>query len=282
MFRLMEGSVECASFCGATPVVLGETLYVVGGFFRGKAIPRVLLFSPQTHSWSQGVPLGTPRAYCKAGAAGGKLFVVGGVHRGGGGLQPLVSGEVFDPVRGEWAALPDMTFKTAPVRHLRIPFVERVGAVVERARMGGKQALPAAFLAGVLLPTATGLAVLPNSRLAVTQSLYHWPFFIDIGGEIFDPEAQSWEGMPQGMSEGWPLKQGGSKLSAVVCGRVFSLQPDGDAAGARLLAYTAASDSWQRCALQPLPLELHNAELTFLLASLNNALTIIFKVGGGK
>ena len=84
MFRLMEGSVECASFCGATPVVLGDTLYVVGGFFRGQPIPRVLLFSPQTHTWSQGVPMATPRAYCKAGAAGGKLFVVGGVHRGGG------------------------------------------------------------------------------------------------------------------------------------------------------------------------------------------------------
>ena len=151
-----------------------------------------------------------------------------------------------------------------------------------RGWVGGKQALPAAFLAGVLLPTATGLAVLPNSRLAVTQSLYHWPFFIDIGGEIFDPEAQSWEGMPRGMSEGWPVKQGGSKLSAVVGGRVFSLQPDGDAAGARLLAYAAASDTWQRCALQALPLELHDADLTFLLASLNNALTIVFKVGGGR
>ena len=61
----------------------------------------------------------SPRAYCKAGAAGGRLFVVGGVHRGGGSLQPLVSGEVFDPEKGEkgeWGPIPDMTFKTAPVR----------------------------------------------------------------------------------------------------------------------------------------------------------------------
>ena len=146
-------------------------------------------------------------------------------------------------------------------------------------RDGGAQALPAAFLAGVLLPTATGLAVLPDNRLAVTQSLYHWPFFIDIGGEIFEPDTQSWEGMPQGMSEGWPVKQGGSKLSAVVGGRVHSLQPDGDAAGARVVAYTTSSDSWQQCALQALPLELHDAELTFLLATLNDTLTIVFKVG---
>ncbi|KAF0928359.1 hypothetical protein E2562_003179 [Oryza meyeriana var. granulata] len=141
----------------------------------------------------------TGRAFCKASLLNNKLYVVGGVSKGKSGLAPLQSAEVFDPRTGVWAEVPDMPFSKA-------------------------QALPTAFLAELLKPIATGMTSY-GGKLYVPQSLYSWPFFVDVGGEIFDPETNSWAEMPVGMGEGWPARQAGTKLSAVIDGDLYALEP---------------------------------------------------------
>ena len=71
------------------------------------------------------------RAYCKTSILNNKLYVVGGVSRGRGGLT-LQSAEVFDLHTGSWTQVPSM--------------------LCSRAQM-----LPNAFLADMLKPIAIGM-----------------------------------------------------------------------------------------------------------------------------
>eukprot|EP00271_Cylindrocystis_brebissonii_P006330 TRINITY_DN19065_c0_g1_i1.p1 TRINITY_DN19065_c0_g1~~TRINITY_DN19065_c0_g1_i1.p1 ORF type:complete len:492 (-),score=67.81 TRINITY_DN19065_c0_g1_i1:477-1952(-) len=249
----VNGAVRDVPFCGCTPASINGSLYVIGGFAGGQALKRVLRYSPSVNRWEEAAPLGLARAFCMAGTLDGKIYVVGGVAREGANVEPLPSGEVLDPAVGEWQPLPRMPFSKSPT-------------------------LPASVLSDSLRPTATGLAVV-NHRICVTQSLYHWPFFVDIGGEIYDPTTKTWTEMPQGMGEGWPVKQGGTKVSAVVGERLYGLDPHGlnSGTGGLLRSYDPAMDAWRREALPPLRLEASVAEAPYLLASLNGRLYVMMK-----
>ncbi|KAI5077314.1 hypothetical protein GOP47_0007138 [Adiantum capillus-veneris] len=119
--------------------------------------------------------MGTPRAYCKTALLHDKLYAVGGVNRGHAGLTPLQSAEVYEPTANTWTPIRSMPFTKA-------------------------QVLPTAFLADMLKPIATGMASY-KGKLFVPQSLYSWPFFVDVGGEVFDPVSETWSEMPRGCSE---------------------------------------------------------------------------------
>lgn len=247
---LPNNPLEALPFCGCSAASLNGTLYVIGGFIQEKAISRVLQYDPHLRLWSEGPPLEVPRGYCKTGVIDGKLYCVGGVCMEKGGIEPLASVEVLDPTVGSWRRLADMKFSRAPP-------------------------LPAAFLEEVLRPTATGLAVL-DGCLCVTQSLYHWPFFIDIGGEIYDPKTDAWTEMPQGMGEGWPVRQGGSKMCAVMGNKVYGLDPSGSR-GALVRSYDKEMDAWTRLALAPLQLGGGGEEAPFLLACVRGKLYALVK-----
>jgi hypothetical protein len=98
------------------------------------------------------------------------------------------------------------------------------------------QVLPTAFLADMLKPIATGLTSYMG-RLCVPQSLYSWPFFVDVGGEIYDPETNSWVEMPNGMGEGWPARQAGTKLSVVVDGELYAFDPSSSLDSGKIKVY---------------------------------------------
>ncbi|KAI9103676.1 hypothetical protein K1719_023299 [Acacia pycnantha] len=106
----------------------------------------VCRYDPVKNSWSEASPMSVGRAYCKTGILNDKLYVVGGVTRGPGGLSPLPSAEVYDPHTGVWSELPSMPFAKA-------------------------QVLPTAFLADLLKPIATGMTSY-KGKLFVPQS---WP-----------------------------------------------------------------------------------------------------------
>ncbi|KAF9620440.1 hypothetical protein IFM89_012617 [Coptis chinensis] len=84
------------------------------------------------------------------------------------------------------------------------------------------QLLPTAFLADMFKPIATGMTMY-RGRFCVPQSLYSWPFFVDVGGEVYDPEPNTWLEMPSGMGDGWPARQAGTKLSVVVEEELYAL-----------------------------------------------------------
>ncbi|CAA0822029.1 F-box/kelch-repeat protein [Striga hermonthica] len=236
-------------FCGCSIGAVAGCLYVIGGFCRSSAVKSVWRYEPVTNSWAEVAPMSVERAYCKTGVLNGKLYVVGGVTRGRGGLLPLQSAEAYDPCKGLWAEVPSMPFSKA-------------------------QILPTAFLADLLKPIATGMTSY-RGKLYVPQSLYCWPFFVDVGGEVYDPESGSWAEMPAGMGEGWPAKQAGTKLSAVVEGELYALDPSSSLDSAQIKVYDNEEDSWKVIEGEVPVRDLADSESPYLLAGFLGKLHVI-------
>lgn len=238
-------------FCGSAIGTVDGCLYVLGGFSRASALTSVWRYDPVQNGWSEVSPMSIGRAYCKTGVLNNKLYVVGGVTRGRGGLIPLQSAEVFDPRTGVWSQIPSMPFAKA-------------------------QVLPTAFLADLLKPIATGMTSY-KGKLFVPQSLYYWPFFVDVGGEVYDPETNSWFEMPVGMGEGWPARQAGTKLGAIVDEELYALDPSSSADIATIKVYDYQCDSWKVVSTDVPIHDFAEAESPYLLASFLGKLHVITK-----
>ncbi|GJY11141.1 F-box/kelch-repeat protein [Tanacetum coccineum] len=241
-------------FCGCAIGAVDGCIYVLGGFSKASAMSTVWKYDPVLNSWSEVNPMSVGRAYSKTGVLNNKLFVVGGVSRGRGGLTPLQSAEVFDPQTGLWSEVPSMPFSKA-------------------------QVLPTAFLADLLKPIATGLTSY-RGKLYVPQSLYCWPFFVDVGGEVYDPETNAWVDMPTGMGEGWPAKQAGTKLSVIVNGDLYALDPSSSLESAKIKVYDYQDDTWKVVEGGDVPIrDFAESESPYLLAGLLGKLHVITKDG---
>lgn len=247
-----KDAVDKSPFCGCAAGSVGGCLYVLGGFSKASAMRSVWLFDPRVNVWKEAAAMGTPRAYCKTALLHDKLYAVGGVNRGHAGLTPLQSAEVYEPSANTWTPIPSMPFAKA-------------------------QVLPTAFLADMLKPIATGMASY-KGKLYVPQSLYSWPFFVDVGGEVFDPVAESWAEMPRGMGEGWPAKQAGTKLSVVVDGSLYALDPTSSLDGSKIKVYDNEADTWKVVLRKvPILLDLSDSESPYLLAGIRSMLHVITK-----
>ncbi|KAL1534317.1 F-box/kelch-repeat protein-like protein [Salvia divinorum] len=240
-----------APFCGCAIGAVGGRLYAMGGFCRASAMRSVWQYDPVVNAWTQAAPMSTGRAYCKTDVLNNKLYVVGGVTRAQGGLTPLQSAEVFDPCSGTWSDMPSMPFSKA-------------------------QVLPTAFLSDLLKPIATGMTSY-KGKLYVPQSLYCWPFFVDVGGEVFDPEADSWVEMPAGMGDGWPAKQAGTKLSVIVDGDLYALDPSTSLDSARIKVYNEQGDAWTTIDGDVPIADLADSDSPYLLASFLGKLHVVTK-----
>lgn len=204
-------------FRGCSIGAVGGCIYALGGFSRASAMKYVWRYDPVKNSWTEATPMSVGRAYCKTGILNDKLYVVGGVSRDRGGLIPLQSAEVYDPHIGTWSQLPSMPFAEA-------------------------QLLPVDLLADFLKPIATGLTSY-RGRLLVPQSLYCRPVFFDNGGEVYDPDTNSWFGMPNGMGEGWPARHAGTKLSVAVNNDLYALDPSNSLDSAKIKVYDVEGDT---------------------------------------
>ncbi|CAJ2644323.1 F-box/kelch-repeat protein at1g22040-like protein [Trifolium pratense] len=238
-------------FCGCAIGAVGGCLYVLGGFSKASTMRCVWRFDPIQNTWTKVTSMSTGRAYCKTGILNNKLYVVGGVSQGPAGLLPLQSAEVFDPSTGAWSEMPSMPFSRA-------------------------QVLPSTFLADMLKPIATGLTSYMG-RLCVPQSLYSWPFFVDVGGEIYDPETNSWIEMPIGMGEGWPARQAGTKLSVVVDNELYAFDPSNTMDSGRIKVYDQGEDVW-KVVIGKVPIYgSDDSESPYLLAGFHGKLHVITK-----
>ncbi|KAJ4701282.1 F-box/kelch-repeat protein [Melia azedarach] len=238
-------------FCGCAIGAVDGCLYVLGGFSRSSTMRCVWRYDPIVNAWSEVTSMSVGRAYCKTGILNNKLYVVGGVSRGRGGLTPLQSAEVFDPCTGTWSQVPSMPFSKA-------------------------QVLPNAFFADMLKPIATGMTSYMG-RLFVPQSLYSWPFFVDVGGEIYDPNTNSWAEMPNGMGDGWPARQAGTKLSVVVDGELYAFDPSSSLDSGKIKVYDRKEDAW-KVVIRKVPVrDLTDSESPYLLAGFHGKLHVITK-----
>lgn len=244
-------SIDRIPFCGCAVGTVDGCLYVLGGFSRALAVSCVWRYDPIVNLWQEMNSMSTARAFCKTSFLNEKLYVVGGVSRGRGGLTPLQSAEVFDPRTGSWSEIPSMPFSAS-------------------------QLLPTVFLAEMLKPIATGMTSY-KGRLCVPQSLYSWPFFVEVGGEVYDPETNSWVNMPAGMGEGWPTKQAGTKLSAVVNGELYALDPSSSLDNGKIKMYNHLEDAW-KVVIDRVPVrDFTNSESPYLLAGFLGKLHVITK-----
>ena len=247
----MRDTLGRIPFCGSAIGSVDGCLYVLGGFSRASVLTCVWRYDPVQNRWTEVSPMSIGRAYCKTSVLNNKLYVVGGVTRDRGGLIPLQSAEVFDPLTGVWSQIPSMPFAKA-------------------------QVLPTAFLTDLLKPIATGMTSY-KGKLFVPQSLYYWPFFVDVGGEVYDPETNSWFEMPVGMGEGWPARQAGTKLSAIVNNELYALDPSSSTDISTIKVYDRQCDSW-KVASSDVPIhDFTEAESPFLLASFLGKLHVITK-----
>ncbi|XP_061365328.1 F-box/kelch-repeat protein At1g22040 isoform X2 [Gastrolobium bilobum] len=250
-FLGQKDSFDEMPFYGCAIGAVDGCLYVLGGFSKALTMRCVWRFDPIQNMWSNVTSMSTGRAYCKTGILNNKLYVVGGVSQGQAGLVPLQSAEVFDPSTDTWSHVPSMPFSRA-------------------------QVLPSAFLADMLKPIATGLTSYMG-RLCVPQSLYSWPFFVDVGGEIYDPETNSWIEMPIGMGEGWPARQAGTKLSVVVDGELYAFDPSNSMDSGRIKVYDQGEDAW-KVVIGKVPIyDSADSESPYLLAGFHGKLHVITK-----
>lgn len=109
------------------------------------------------------------------------------------------------------------------------------------------------------------------------QSLYCWPFFVDVGGEVYDPETNLWVEMPVGMGEGWPARQAGTKLSVIVNDDLYALDPSSFLNSAMIKVYNHEDDSWKVVAGNVRIRDFADAELPYLLAGFLGKLHVITK-----
>lgn len=238
-------------FCGCAIGAVDGCLYVLGGFSRTSAMRCVRRYDPIANTWNEATSMSVGRAYCKTGILNDKLYVVGGVSRARGGLTPLQSAEVFDPTTDTWSEVPSMPFSRA-------------------------QGLPNAFFADMLKPIATGMTSYMG-RLCVPQSLYSWPFFVDVGGEIYDPDTNSWVEMPIGMGEGWPARQAGTKLSVVLDGELYAFDPSSSLNSAKIKVYDQKEDTW-KVVIGKVPIrDFADSESPYLLSAFHGKLHVLTK-----
>uniref|UniRef100_A0A0D6QX59 F-box domain-containing protein n=1 Tax=Araucaria cunninghamii TaxID=56994 RepID=A0A0D6QX59_ARACU len=246
-----KDSLDRTPFCGCAVGSLDGCLYVLGGFSKACAMRCVWRYDPQINVWTEVASMTTARAYCKTASLNNRLYAVGGVNRGRGGLAPLKSAEAYDPVTNTWTQISSMPFARS-----HIP--------------------PTAFLADMLKPIATGMTTL-GGKLYVPQSLYSWPFFVDVGGEVYDPAVDSWTDMPNGMGEGWPARQAGTKLSVVVNGNLYALDPSSSLGSGKIKIYDPLEDAW-KVVLRKVPvLGFTDSESPYLLAGFLGKLHVITK-----
>ncbi|KAH7652700.1 F-box domain-containing protein [Dioscorea alata] len=242
---------ERIRLCGCATGVVDGCLYVVGGFSTASAMKSVWRYDPCLNQWREVRSMTTGRAFCKTGLLNNKLYVVGGVNLNGGSLTPLLSAEVFDPCTEQWSEVPTMPFAKADL-------------------------LAIDLLADMLKPMATGMTPYMG-KLYVPQSLYCWPFFVDVGGQIYDPETNSWFEMPPGMGDGWPARQAGTKLSVIVGGDLFALEPSNSTDGAKIKRYDFLKDEWN-IVVETVPVhDFTNSHSRYLLASLLGKVHVITK-----
>ncbi|KAH7656268.1 F-box domain-containing protein [Dioscorea alata] len=239
-------------YCGCAIGAVDGCLYVLGGFSKTSTMKCVWQYDPCTNLWQEVNSMSTGRAFCKTGLLNNKLYVVGGVNKiRRGGLTPLRSAEVYDPQTGLWTEVANMPFSKA-------------------------HSLPTAFLAEMLKPIATGLTSY-QGKLCVPQSLYSWPFFVDVGGEVYDPETSSWTEMPVGMGEGWPARQAGTKLSVVVDGELYALEPSSTLDSGKIKMYDHQEDAW-KVVIRKVPVcDFTDSESPYLLANFLGKLHVITK-----
>ena len=101
-----EGSLAPEARGAAGAAVIDDLIYVVGGVTPAGRTDTLVVYDPEADAWDASLPpMPTAREHIAACALNGELHVFGGRV---GGLNNLVTHEVYDVASGEWSTGADM------------------------------------------------------------------------------------------------------------------------------------------------------------------------------
>jgi N-acetylneuraminic acid mutarotase len=90
---------------------LGQKIYVLGGISGEpgtlRQTNRTMIYDVAADSWSEGIPMPTPRETRAAVVANGEIIVAGGYHHPNVSIG-VKTVECFDPGKNQWLSLPDL------------------------------------------------------------------------------------------------------------------------------------------------------------------------------
>ena len=94
---------------GHAAAAMGGKIFVSGGLVEGgeadDVMSTLMVFDPQTNTWTALASMGTARAYHTSATICGKLYIFGG--NAGGALTASV--EAYDPISNTWVRVADMS-----------------------------------------------------------------------------------------------------------------------------------------------------------------------------
>ena len=254
---------------------IGANIYVVGGLVAGRETDRVEVFDTSRGTWSVAPPMPAPLHHPNVAAAGGALYVLGGLagapwrasgrraavraaaggRRGGAGRRDVVAhvAHVPEPVRGQRAAV-----------GVGGGGVYLVGGLTERGRavVAAVARFDPAGGRGTGSWTTAGLPPLPEGRDHSGAAVVGSSMYV-VGGRngtqtSFEPRSWALDLDAAAAGKGdarWtqkasiPTPRGGVAV-APLGGRVFVFGGEGNAASAKgvfpqVEAYDPATDTWE-------------------------------------
>ncbi len=101
-----EGSLPGAGLNAPAAVMLDDRVYVIGGFRTDTNVPTdaVLVYDPQSKSWSNAAPLPAPRGGHAAVVLDRRIHVLGG----GNSRSTIDDHDAYDPATDKWMSLPPL------------------------------------------------------------------------------------------------------------------------------------------------------------------------------
>ncbi len=239
-------------------VSLNEEVYVLGGFDEvADILPLVEVYTPATASWRYAAPLPEPRHHINAAAAGGKLYVLGGLL--GHSFSAEGSSWVYDPVADTWSGVEPMPKGSERGGGLTVAIGNKI-YVVGGYRLG---AVSDVSVYDITADSWQALASQPEPLDHLMGGAVAGRVFA-IGGrdgsiegivsrvDVYDPKSDAWA-----PAAALPTARGGA-AAAVIDSLIYVLGGEGNQAAsngvfADVEVYDTTTDSWQHLAPMKTP-----------------------------
>lgn len=169
---------------GRTPIVPGRTRHtatrladgrvlLTGGMTSSGVTPRVELYDPASHAWSETGSLSTPRReHVAVLQADGSVLVAAGVGERSGDLW--ATSEVFHPPQGTWGPGPSLS---EPLANPSAVLLAQGQVLLSGGKNLSGARPTAALLAGAFCPVASSEYQLPletDPRVTTAQQVQYW------------------------------------------------------------------------------------------------------------
>ncbi|KAK8462447.1 hypothetical protein SEVIR_1G209100v4 [Setaria viridis] len=206
-----------------------------------------------------------PFCGCSVGVADGSLYVVGGFSK----AVALNCVWRYDPFLNLWEeASPMMTGRA----FCKATFLNGKLYVVGGVSRGRNGLLP--LRSAEVFDPKTGLwSELPEMPFAKAQVL-PTAFLAD----VLKPIATGMAPYKDGLGDGWPARQAGTKLGIVIDDKLYTLEPSSSLDSGQIKRYNSEEDTWVAITPQVPVNDFTDAEAPYLLAGLRGRLHVITKV----